>query len=385
MICIAAPSSPQPSPFPSPPRALAGDKSTPAPEPAPVQNSWFADNVLRPKTPFEVVPGKDPNGWSFRLEPYLWSPGVYGTVGIGNLPQMGVDSSPIDVLKQLDWGVFMQAEIAKAAGASRRTDSLPSSPPTSRRRARSTRAPARSSSRVLTRSSWPTARSTPELLRRCLRGSPRVLHGPRYHAEVNDNRATRIAQAIGQRVAPEKSFPTSADADRWWADPVLGLRFASMSPACCSSPGRPDVGGFGAGSDISFFTQGSAGVKHHRNISLEAGYRYMYVDYNKDNFLFRMNMPVSTPGWASPSRDSCRRRSCSAAPGSARPWVRESARWCWSSRIREGLAESLTSLRRYCPFRWSWSESFRPGHSGTGFPGAVCPVSAIGRGVVASR
>ena len=93
--------------------ALAGEKSTPVTEPAQVQSSWFADNVLRPKTPFEVVPGKDPNGWSFLLEPYLWSPGVYGTVGVGDLPQMGVNSSPIDVLKKLDWGIFMQAEIRK--------------------------------------------------------------------------------------------------------------------------------------------------------------------------------------------------------------------------------------------------------------------------------
>ncbi len=66
-------------------------------------------------------------------------------------------------------------------------------------------------------------------------------------AEVNDNRATRIAQAIGQRVAPEKSFPTSADADRWWADPVLGLRFRVNVTRVLFLTGQADVGGFGAG------------------------------------------------------------------------------------------------------------------------------------------
>jgi len=33
------------------------------------------DSILARRTGFEVVPGKDPNGWSFILEPYLWGTG----------------------------------------------------------------------------------------------------------------------------------------------------------------------------------------------------------------------------------------------------------------------------------------------------------------------
>jgi len=270
--------------------ALAGDKSTPAPEP--IQSSWFADNVLRPRTPFAVVPGKDPNGWSFRLEPYLWSPGVYGTVGVGDLPQMGVNSSPIDVLKKLDWGVFMQAEIRKgrwgiaADGffAQFSADLTPSGPIY------------KSASAQLQQSMDSFILAYRAIDARTFfvdayAGARVYYMGVDITADVNDNRATRIAQAIGKRVAPEKSFPTSADADRWWADPILGLRFRVNVTRVLFLTGQADVGGFGAGSDIAFFTQGSAGVNITRNISLEAGYRYMYVDYNKDNFLFRMNMP----------------------------------------------------------------------------------------------
>jgi hypothetical protein len=41
----------------------------------------LGDSILAPRKGFEVVPGKDPNGWSFVLEPYLWALGVDGTVG----------------------------------------------------------------------------------------------------------------------------------------------------------------------------------------------------------------------------------------------------------------------------------------------------------------
>jgi hypothetical protein len=272
--------------------AMAGDKSTPAPEPPPVQNSWFADNVQRPKAPFEEVPGKDPNGWSFRLEPYLWSPGVYGTVGIGDLPQMGVNSSPIDVLKQLDWGVFMQAEIRKgrwgiaADGffAQFSADLTPSGPIY---KSASAQLQQSMDSFILAY----RAIDARNFFVDAYAGARVYYMGLDITAEVKDTRATRLAQAIGERVAPEKAFPTSADADRWWADPILGLRFRVNVTRVLFLTGQADVGGFGAGSDIAFFTQGSAGVNITRNISLEAGYRYMYVDYNKDNFLFRMNMP----------------------------------------------------------------------------------------------
>ena len=44
------------------------------------------DSILRPKTPFELVPGKDPNGWGFVLEPYGWAMALDGNVGVKGLP-----------------------------------------------------------------------------------------------------------------------------------------------------------------------------------------------------------------------------------------------------------------------------------------------------------
>jgi hypothetical protein len=52
--------------------------ATPAPaqrphslkETVPVES--LSDSIVASRRGFEIVPGKDPNGWSFILEPYLW-------------------------------------------------------------------------------------------------------------------------------------------------------------------------------------------------------------------------------------------------------------------------------------------------------------------------
>ncbi|MFM8230669.1 MAG: hypothetical protein ACKOAL_05545, partial [Chthoniobacterales bacterium] len=75
--------------------------------------SWLRDQVIRPVAPFELVPGKNANDWTFMIEPYGWSPGLYGNIGIKNLPVAEVNQSPIDILKKLDWGFFARGEVRK--------------------------------------------------------------------------------------------------------------------------------------------------------------------------------------------------------------------------------------------------------------------------------
>jgi 3-isopropylmalate/(R)-2-methylmalate dehydratase large subunit len=47
------------------------------------------------------------------IEPYGWSPGLYGRIGLKDLPVATVDQSPIDILKKLDWGIFLRGEVRK--------------------------------------------------------------------------------------------------------------------------------------------------------------------------------------------------------------------------------------------------------------------------------
>ncbi len=70
------------------------------------------NSVVARRNGFEVVPGKDPNGWSFILEPYLWALGVDGTVGVKGF-DTHVDYNPLTVVKHLDWGIMAKGEVRK--------------------------------------------------------------------------------------------------------------------------------------------------------------------------------------------------------------------------------------------------------------------------------
>ena len=71
------------------------------------------DSILRPKTPFELVPGKDPNAWGFVLEPYGWAMGLDGDVDVRRLPSVNVDVDTKKLLQNLDWAIFARGEIRK--------------------------------------------------------------------------------------------------------------------------------------------------------------------------------------------------------------------------------------------------------------------------------
>ncbi len=66
-----------------------------------------------PRNAFATVPGKDPNGWSFVLEPYAWSIGLDGQLGVGALPPVNIELDPRDILLHLEWGVFARGELRK--------------------------------------------------------------------------------------------------------------------------------------------------------------------------------------------------------------------------------------------------------------------------------
>lgn len=100
--------------------AASGMAGAPAADPAPAKHSFLDpvgdfvhDEIWKPAHPFELVPGKDPNGWSFVLEPYVWAMGLNGSVGVKGLPPSKVDFSSRTVLQNLDWGIFARGEVRK--------------------------------------------------------------------------------------------------------------------------------------------------------------------------------------------------------------------------------------------------------------------------------
>lgn len=73
---------------------------------------------------------------------------------------------------------------------------------------------------------------------------------------------------------------------RQWVDGVAGLRGrAHLSPRIFLT-GKGDLGG--GGSNFTYQLFGGAGVTFGTRYALIGGYRYLHVDYNKDDFLFDM-------------------------------------------------------------------------------------------------
>ena len=291
-------------------------------------STWLQNRVVRPVQPFELVPGKDPNGWGFMIEPYGWSPGLYGRIGIKDLPVATVDQSPIDILKKLDWGFFLRGEVRKGrwgflgdgffAQFSMTSDPKDAVYDDIKVKSQQSMVTLALAYRLVddkryfvdlyaggrynylgASASAQINRGGVEALSEGLIDRAIARFGPRLLAKypgLKNVPASTLQQAkelgvqkLSDRI--EEKLPRNVEQSRWWIDPIVGLRGQVNFTRWLFAAAQADAGGFGAGSQITWNTQATLGVNFSRNIALEAGYRYMYIDYNKDNFLYNVNMP----------------------------------------------------------------------------------------------
>jgi len=385
------------------PSALAGTlEKKPAEAPAaghsfldPV-GDFLRDDILKPVAPFELVPGKDPNGWSFVVEPYLWAMGLDGTTGIAGAPALDVHLNPKKILQQLNWGVMGMAEVRKGrwgilgdglfaslsasgdlggvlyksgnldiqqglaslalayrviddrrgfldlyAGARYNYLGLQANLTTDsdgilgvseditnkiRGRVDAKLSEILSANKGILASRLAEMASAvftnrvvgdivgqpreireslrPEVIRRMLREA-----GPALREYITAQAAAKVAAATGTLTSAiqdrvnsakkkltsqlaqniEGALPTSVSGDRWWIDPIIGLRGQVNFTRWLYFTTQADVGGFGAGSQITWNVLAAVGFNFTRNVFTEIGYRYMYIDYDRDNFLYQMN------------------------------------------------------------------------------------------------
>jgi hypothetical protein len=387
---------------PAPTSAATGRKLS-LKEPVPVES--LGDSILARHTGFEVVPGKDPNGWSFILEPYLWGLGVDGTVGVKRF-DTHVDYNPLTVVKHLDWGIMAEAEVRKGKWGILGDGffaqlSATGDPP----------GPLYNNANIKLQQGMVELALAYRIIDD-RRGFLDIYAGARYNyfgididasvddagiQDVSDDAAQRIFGAVGARVQGavdaevqklasfgdeeaileddarnrialgvesdlqtrlrrelassdplreavsdadviriarglsgeyrafldavleerlaqararldpgeaqavanaqarvaqaekklskalskelENRLPTSKSGDQWWIDPIIGLRTQINFTRWLFLALQGDVGGFGAGSQIAWFASGSIGINFTRNIFLETGYRYFYMDH----------------------------------------------------------------------------------------------------------
>ncbi|MEX1119467.1 MAG: hypothetical protein WEB60_11820 [Terrimicrobiaceae bacterium] len=385
-------------------QATAGDTPPPPQKEKPKYSfltpvgDFIRDDILDPVEPFQLVPGKDPNGWGFVIEPYLWAMGLSGDVGAKGLPPASLAFSSRRVIQNLDLGIFARGEIRKGRWgvlADGYYAALSGS--------------ASLDNRIYENASLNLQQSVVSLALayRVIddrRGFLDIYGGARYNylglqleASLNESRITTIANnvtdaigtriqgavdaAIAQAVDAAKSrvaervdsvsiqrnlrlslernvdlrdliraglirndltgggvrealrqyiaaraeakvaaaagrasarleaaassakrrlskalarritdsTPTYTSGDQWWIDPIIGLRGQIHFTRWLYLAAQADVGGFSAGSRIAWNVQSTIGINFTRNIFAELGYRYFYVDYENDGFVYNMN------------------------------------------------------------------------------------------------
>ncbi len=363
------------------------------------------DSVLQPKTPFELVPGKDPNDWGFVIEPYVWALGLNGNTGVKGFPASHVSYSSRTIIQHLDWAIFLRGEIRKgrwgiladgyyaalsasASPSSRIYDSanlgvqqsivslalayrviddrrgfldvyagvrynflgtqIDASLNDSRineiatnatnaigaqieRRLESALAAAKSNvAQASANAGAPIANAvlqtvrirelerlilrdrnlqqlvqddvqvrslTNDAVRKALSSYVRATaaaKAARARGEIESalesaasKAKTKLSKAIADKI--EDATPTHAAGNKYWFDPIIGLRGQVNFTRWLYLGAQADVGGFSAGSQIAWNVQSAFGVNLTRNIFAELGYRYMYVDYEDNGFLYNMN------------------------------------------------------------------------------------------------
>jgi hypothetical protein len=71
-----------------------------------------------------------------------------------------------------------------------------------------------------------------------------------------------------------------------WVDPLIGVAAQVNLGGGFALRAEGDVGGFGIGADLDWQLLGTLQYQLNDTISLEAGYRYLVVDYDNGGFLF---------------------------------------------------------------------------------------------------
>lgn len=114
----------------------------------------------------------------------------------------------------------------------------------------------------------------------------------RAEAERRLDRAeTKLANAIERRL--NELIPESElHASKAWVDPFVGFQGRWEMNDQFYLVGRGDIGGFGVSSELTWNAYAALGAEINERTSVEFGYRYLQVDYERGGF----NYDVATKG-----------------------------------------------------------------------------------------
>ena len=213
---------------------------------------------------------------SIKLTTYLWAASMSGDVGVRGLPPAEIDVDFDEIFKNIDWfppPIMLAAEVRydrfgllsdfiylglDSEGAS--PGPLPL-----------------------------TADANLKTLIFTVGGSYRVLQSDSVDLDLLagarlwmlDANLALTGPVIGTR---------QAGGSETWIDPIVGVAAQIKLGGGFGFKAEGDVGGFGVGADLDWQVLGALQYQLNESITLEAGYRYLAVDYDKGGFLYDVAM-----------------------------------------------------------------------------------------------
>ncbi len=234
--------------------------------------------------------------WALQITPYMWAAGLEGNISpFRSAPTIHVEKSFSDVLDDLNFGGFvniwgrngryvfsgdvMYVDTTDSHG----TGPLPAMqipglgpiPPGA-----SVDASVDTKQFMATLQGGYRVVDTPDF-------TLDALGGIRFWHISNDVTVTASVPGVGsQSASHEESFA--------WADPVVGLRAFVPVTEKLSLQAQADVGGFGAGSDLTWSVLATVNYVFNDHFSASAGYKVLDVDYNHGGHVYdtRLSGPV---------------------------------------------------------------------------------------------
>ena len=224
-------------------------------------------------TKASVVAPMPASGWTFEFTPYLWATGLQGDIDVGpTAPLVSVDAGFDDIIKHTKfafmgrfearydkWGLisdiaYLSVKVSGAGPLGFVDGALKS-----------------------------------KTLFGTFVGSYRLVEQQSFWL---DGLAGARAWWLSNTLDITAPGPTalSATRDQNWIDPIVGLRARAYVRPDLYLEFYGDACGLGVGAKSDWQVAGLLGYQYSRSVSLFGGYRYLAVNYSRDNFLFDVNM-----------------------------------------------------------------------------------------------
>ncbi len=225
---------------------------------------WSSQSLAADLTP----PAEPASEWTFRIAPYFWMAALDGKVGQFGLPDVEIDASFKDILKNLDFGAmavaeahngtfgvfsdFMYVKVSADQGVSVRNIDADVS-------------------------------LSSETLTFLLAGEFRLIDAEQGSL---DALAGARLWSVKTDIDISGKLNISGSDDDTWVDPMIGLKGRFDLTPDFYLTGWGMIGGFGVSSDFAWDAFGGVGYVLSDSVSLVAGYRAISVDYQNDDFKF---------------------------------------------------------------------------------------------------